>query len=170
MSSRTWRRRRNVYMPFLVLMFLGVACGRPAADSESEEKTTPPSAPDRTRGASPDGLTPFQREHGIGPVTEPVTLTGVDPALAAAGQQIFEQKCAACHKLRERYVGPALGDVTKRRSPAFVLNMVLNPQTMAEQHPEIKPLVAEYFLMMPNQNVTPEEARQVLEYLRAQGE
>jgi cytochrome c len=113
-------------------------------------------------------LTLFQLEHGIGPVTEPVTPGPVNAALAAAGQIQFEQKCSACHKLDERYVGPALGDITERRSPAFILNMILNPQEMIERHPVGKQLLAEYMTFMPYQNVSRDEAMQILEYLRAQ--
>jgi cytochrome c2 len=88
--------------------------------------------------------------------------------MAAEGLKVFDQKCSACHKMGERYVGPALGDVTKRRSPAFIMNMALNPLGMVEKHPETKKLLAEYLVAMPNQNVSPEQARQVLEYLRTQ--
>lgn len=116
-----------------------------------------------------DGLTAFQVEHGIGPVTAPVALDGsVDKAMAKSGAAVFEQKCSACHRMDERYVGPALGDVTKRRSPSFVMNMVLNPQGMIEKHPVTRKLLAEYLVAMPNQNLSQDDARQVLEYLRTQ--
>jgi cytochrome c2 len=116
-----------------------------------------------------DGLTGFQVEHGIGPVITPITLDGsIDKAMAKSGAQVFEQKCSACHRMDERYVGPALGEVTKRRSPSFVMNMVLNPQGMIEKHPVTKKLLAEYLVAMPNQNLTQDDARQVLEYLRTQ--
>jgi cytochrome c2 len=120
---------------------------------------------------APGGLTAFELEHGIGPITSPVVLpASVDKAAAASGAQVFEQKCSACHKMDERYVGPPLGDITKRRSPAFVMNMALNPLGMVEKHPETKKLLAEYFVAMPNQNISPDEARQVLEYLRTQAQ
>jgi cytochrome c1 len=118
--------------------------------------------------AASSELTAFQLEHGIGPVTERVTLGPVDPAMVAAGQGVFELKCAACHKMHEKYVGPPLGEVTARRSPAFILNMIMNPQEMVERHPVAKQLLAEYLSYMPYQNVTLEEARQILEYLRTQ--
>jgi cytochrome c1 len=98
-----------------------------------------------------------------------VVLDGsIDKGMAKSGHEVFEQKCSSCHKMDERYVGPPLGDVLARRSPTFVMNMVLNPQTMVEKHPVSKKLLAEFLLMMPNQNLTPDEARQVLEYLRSQ--
>lgn len=115
------------------------------------------------------GLTPFQLEHGIGPVTEVVELPAtIDQTLAARGQAEFEMKCAACHHMGERFVGPALGDVTSRRSPAFIMNMILNPQEMVEQHPVGKELLAQYMSFMPNQGITREDARAILEYLRTQ--
>lgn len=118
-------------------------------------------------GAQAGGeLTAFQLEHGIGPVTEPMELGALDAGLAEQGSSVFEIKCAACHKMGERYVGPALGGVTSRRSPAFIMNMVLNPQEMIERHPVVKQLLAEHMTFMPNQGLTREEARQVLEYLR----
>lgn len=145
-------------------LFLVPACGGNASGGERASAASAAA----TAPATPGGLTPFQLEHGIGPITEPVTLGAVDQAAVKSGAAIFEQKCSACHKLGERYVGPALGDVTTRRTPAYVLNMVLNPQGMVEKHPEAKKLLAEHFVAMPNQNLSPAEARQVLEYLRAQ--
>lgn len=119
--------------------------------------------------AGPAELTAFQLEHGIGPVTEVITLPAtVDHELAEQGEEVFEQKCSACHKLGEKYIGPALGEVLARRSPAFVMNMILNPQEMIERHPVTKQLVAETMSFMPNQNVTRDEARAIVEYFRSQ--
>jgi hypothetical protein len=64
------------------------------------------------------------------------------------------------------YIGPALGEVTARRSGAFIMNMILNPQEMVERHPVAKQLLAEHMSFMPNQGLTREDARLVLEYLR----
>jgi len=44
--------------------------------------------------------------------------------MAEEGKTLFDAKCAACHKMDERYVGPALGGVTERRSPAYLMNMI----------------------------------------------
>lgn len=128
-----------------------------------EKAETPPPPPAAAGGSD---LTAFQLEHGIGPVTEPLTLGAFNPAMAEAGEEIFEQKCSACHKMAEKYVGPALGDVTSRRSPAFIMNMILNPQEMIDRHPVVKQLLAEHLTFMPNQALTQDQARQVLEYLR----
>jgi len=111
-------------------------------------------------------LSPFQVKNGIGPVTEEVALGPMDKALAEAGEHTFEAKCAGCHKLGERYVGPPLGDVLSRRTPAYAMNMMLNPDTMYTRHPEARALLAQYATQMPNLHLTVNEARSIVEYLR----
>ena len=123
-------------------------------------------SPEASEAAAPGGLTAAQLEKGIGPVTE-LELAALDDALVARGQEVFTMKCSACHKPSSRYVGPALGDVTTRRTPEYVMNMILNPAEMVEKHPEAQKLLAEFLTPMPNQNLTRDDARAVLEYLRS---
>ncbi len=115
--------------------------------------------------ADASGLTQEQIEKGIGPITS-VTLGPIDDALAAKGAELFEVKCTACHKLDKRYIGPPLGEVTARRTPEFIMNMILNPEEMMQKHPVVKELLAQYMAQMANQSLTEEEARAILEYLR----
>lgn len=142
------------------LLILGLGCG-------GGEKPAPPPAA-AGGGAEGGGLTAFELENGIGPVKEVVTLGEPDHDMAEAGEKVFQQKCSACHKMGEKYVGPALGDVTTRRTPTYIMNMILNPQEMVERHPVAKQLLAEHMTFMPNQGLTRDEARQVVEYLRTQ--
>ncbi len=147
----------------LLVVTLG-ACGGERAPGGGEAQ--PPAG-----GAPPAAdLTPFQQEHGIGPVTEVVTLGAFDHELAEDGKELFDTKCSACHKLGERYVGPALGEVLTRRTPTYVLNMILNPEEMYQKHPVAKQLLAEYLSYMPNQALTQDQARAVVEYLRPEGQ
>lgn len=126
-----------------------------------------PAPPAAAAGEGSD-LSAFELEHGIGPVKEVVTLGPLDEKLAAHGSEIFTTKCTACHKMAEKYVGPAIGEVLTRRSPTFVMNMMLNPNEMVERHPVAKQLLAEHMTMMANQGLTVEDARAVVEYLRTQ--
>lgn len=111
-------------------------------------------------------LTEFELRHGIGPVTAPMTLAPLDSALAAQGQAIFRTKCQVCHKLNERLVGPALQGVTQRRTPEYIMNMILNPAEMVQRHPDARALLAQHLTIMTNQNVGLQDARALLEYLR----
>ncbi|MFU8811485.1 MAG: c-type cytochrome [Balneolaceae bacterium] len=113
------------------------------------------------------GLTPFELEHGIGPVTERLSVgDDIDMEMMQKGKNIFEMKCEMCHNMEGRMVGPALGDVMERRSPEFVMNMILNPGEMARSHPEGEKMLREYMTVMPYQNVQEDEARAIVEYLR----
>ena len=102
---------------------------------------------------------------GVGPIKK-VQLGPIDQALAAKGQAVWESKCSACHKLDERYVGPQQNGVTRRRSPEWIMNMILNPQEMVEQDPVAQELLAEYLTFMPFQDVSEQDARAILEFFR----
>lgn len=130
------------------------------------EKAPPPASGGAPASAAGSDLTPFQMENGIGPVTEVVTLGPVNQAQADEGKALFESKCSACHKIGERYVGPPLGGIIEKVGPTFAMNMILNPQEMYTRHPDVKKLLGEYMTQMPNQGLTQEQARAVVEYLR----
>ena len=143
---------------FIVLIAISfTACS--SGDEDRPSQTTQPSEPE---------FTAFELEHGIGPVTEVVELGELNAELVAKGKDIFLMKCDACHNMDSRMVGPPLGDVLENRSAAFVMNFILNPSGMARQHPEGKKLLAEYMTPMPFQNVSKDEARAIVEYLRTQ--
>ena len=101
----------------LLLMAL-VGCG--GAKSGNTEAA---SAADQAGGTDASGLTAFQMENGVGPITDVVQVGEIDHEKAEAGEKTFTEKCSACHKMAERYVGPALGEVTVRRTPTYVMNM-----------------------------------------------
>jgi len=104
-------------------------------------------------------------DKGVGPIKD-ITLGELDDALAAKGKEVFKGKCTACHKNKKRYIGPAMSGVTKRRSPEWVMNMMLNPEQMLAENPTAMALLKEYSAPMANQNLTNDDARAVLEFLR----
>lgn len=108
-----------------------------------------------------------KEEYGIGPVKEEMKLSPVDAALYAKGETILNTKCISCHKFNSRLVGPPLKDVTKRRRPEWIMNMILNPIEMQEKDKVAKELFAQYLVPMTFQDVSHEDARALLEYMRA---
>lgn len=106
-------------------------------------------------------------EFGVGPVKEEMKLAPVDAALYTKGEQIYVSKCVACHKFGSRLVGPPLKDVTKRRRPEWIMNQILNPLEMTQKDKVSKELFAQYLVQMTFQDVTHDDARALLEYMRA---
>lgn len=104
---------------------------------------------------------------GIGPVKSVTIATEVDQNLAAQGKAVYDKMCTACHKPDKNYIGPAPKNILDRRTPEWVMNMILNPDVMIVQDPLAKDLLMEFNgAPMANQNLTEEEARAILEYFR----
>ncbi len=97
-----------------------------------------------------------------------ITLAAMDAKLAEQGKVIFEAKCSACHKTTDqKVVGPGLKGVTTRRQPAWILNMITNPVEMTQKDPTAKELLAEHLTQMTFQDVSDDDAKKLLEYLRS---
>ncbi|HEY1007297.1 MAG TPA: cytochrome c [Sphingobacteriaceae bacterium] len=103
---------------------------------------------------------------GVGRFTS-VKLDATDPGLAAKGEVVFTSKCGACHKTTdEKLVGPGLKDVTVRRTPEWIMNMITNPEEMTKKDPVAQALLEKHLVQMTFQNVSDEETRQILEFFR----
>lgn len=145
----------------LLMAALLVGCG--ATDASDAEAVQPAAS---ATAAAPAALTAIELEQGIGPIRD-LQLGAIDEEMAEEGEESFVMKCSACHKIDSRYVAPMLGDVLSRRSPEFVMNMMLNAAEMVQRHPEVQKLLAEFFTPMPVQITEESEARAILEYLRS---
>lgn len=109
---------------------------------------------------------PMQNK-GIGPVSHLDLPQEIDQALALQGKELYDLKCKACHKPTEKFIGPAPKGVLDRRTPEWVMNMILNPEIMIKDDPDAKALFLEYNMApMANQGITQDEARAMLEYFR----
>ena len=105
-------------------------------------------------------------DKGIGPIKSVTLADEIDMEMVATGEKVFNTKCSVCHKPDKRFVGPAPKGIFERRSPEWIMNMILNPEEMVQKNAAAKALLAEYLSPMANQNLTEEEARAVLEYFR----
>jgi mono/diheme cytochrome c family protein len=106
-------------------------------------------------------------DKGVGPIETLVLPSTIDDELANKGSEIFVAKCTACHKPDKKYIGPAPLGVLERRTPEWVMNMILNPDKMIVENEAAKQLLMEYNgSPMANQNLTEDEARAILEYFR----
>lgn len=104
---------------------------------------------------------------GVGPVTVVILDTEIDVALAKKGEEVYNQMCLACHRVGKKFIGPAPNNILERRSPEWVMNMILNPEGMVKEDALAKDLLMEFNgAPMANQGLTEEQARSVLEFFR----
>ncbi|WP_339895894.1 cytochrome c [uncultured Algibacter sp.] len=104
---------------------------------------------------------------GIGPITSLELPAEIDQTMATHGADIFKKMCTACHRADKKFIGPAPTNILDRRSPEWVMNMILNPDEMTQKDPLARALLIEFNgSPMANQNLSQEDARAVLEYFR----
>ena len=104
---------------------------------------------------------------GIGPVKALSIPVEINKALAKAGKSIFKLKCASCHRTHKKFTGPPMHGILDRRSPEWVMNMIINPLEMIKKDPLAKAAFLEYnSVIMQDQQVSEDDARALLEYFR----
>ena len=104
---------------------------------------------------------------GIGRFKDVPLTHPVDVAMASKGQTLYSAKCAACHKLTdEKLVGPGWKGVTDRHSPEWIMNFITNTEVMLDKDLAAQAEVVTCLVRMPNQDLTDEQARQILEFQR----
>ena len=107
-------------------------------------------------------------EHGTEIKPEDIQITTpLNAAWVTEGKNIYDVKCQSCHKLtEEKLVGPGWKGVTTRRQPHWIMNMITNVDMMLETDPEAQRMLEECLVRMPNQNLTKDESRKVVEFMR----
>lgn len=148
--------------PLCILALLGVlaSCApeKPKAENNHEKKES------AVVEAQEHLMDPTK---GIGQVKNVKLESPLDQERVKRGLAIYEMKCQACHKLDEnRVVGPGWKDVTKKRKPEWIMNMITNVDVMLDQDPEAQKLLELCLMRMPNQNMSIGDARDVLEFMR----
>lgn len=149
-------KRRTMVTALIISLSMGmIAC------TESSGETTGTEA---NSGAATEQSAATQ---GIKPEDVQLT-TPLNAEWVAAGKSTYELKCQSCHKLTdEKLVGPGWAGVTKKREPHWILNMITNIDMMLETDAEAQKLLEQCLVRMPNQNLSQEDARQVLEFMRS---
>lgn len=140
-------------------MLLFNACNSGGSDSQESgatqntAQTDPPSYdPNRGEGKYDESNVP----------AEPLNV-----AMAEKGKVISGTKCLSCHKMtNERLVGPGWAGVTERRTLHWLMNFITDPDPMIDKDPELQAQLELCLVRMPNQNLTDEEAREIVEYMR----
>jgi len=160
----------KLFTVFLILLFM--SCGGKEEKKEqidygikptSTEKPVEKKVENKDLASTRIDLT----NKGIGPISSVTLGDEIDQTMATHGAEVYKKMCTACHRPDKKFIGPAPMGVLERRTPEWVMNMILNPEEMVQKDPLAKDLLIEFNgSPMANQNLTQEEARAVLEYFR----
>jgi mono/diheme cytochrome c family protein len=136
-------------------------------NSCSERGDSGASKADKFKSES-SGTSDYDPNRGLGKHTEEnLAIGALDVAKADAGEKISGVKCASCHKYTEdRLVGPGFAGVTQRRTPHWIMNFITNPDPMIDVDPELQAQLELCLVRMPNQGLSDDDARNVLEFMR----
>ncbi|GAA4289673.1 c-type cytochrome [Aestuariibaculum suncheonense] len=157
----------------LIVALAIFSCGSKEEKKKSGFSYEQKTATQQTNKSSeaPKALSASQRvdltDKGIGPITSIILASEIDQNIASHGKDIFNKMCTACHRPDKKFIGPSPVGILEKRSPEWIMNMILNPEEMVQRNQLAKDLLIEFNgSPMPNQSLSEENARAILEYFR----
>ncbi len=109
----------------------------------------------------------YDPKRGEGKFSSVALSATLDQAMATDGEAVYGVKCSSCHKTTaEKLVGPGWTGVTTRKAPEWIMNFITNPDPMIDKDPEVQAQLEICLVRMPNQGLTDDEARHILEFMR----
>ena len=152
---------------FLIVVMISIIAAHCGSDTQNANKV----AASDTNAKKPhiDTVIVFVgiNNKGVGRFKDVQLENPPNTAMAAKGKAIYQSKCFACHKLTtEMLVGPGWSGVTKRRTPEWIMNWTTNTRVMLDKDLAAQAEMAVCLIRMPNQDLTDEQARNVLEFMR----
>jgi cytochrome c len=159
-------------LKILTVLFISllIGCGgkeEKKKEGFSYEKTAPTEQATSAAETVPPSKRVNLSDKGLGPITSLELASEIDQTMATHGEDVYKRMCTACHRTDKKFIGPAPLGILERRTPEWVMNMILNPEEMMQNNPLAKELLIEFNgAPMANQNLTEADARAVLEYFR----
>jgi mono/diheme cytochrome c family protein len=106
-------------------------------------------------------------DKGIGKFTNIPLTHPLDDSMIARGKPVYDSRCISCHKLTdEKLVGPGWKNITDRRTPEWIMNFITNTNVMLDSDLVAQQLIVTCVTRMPNQNLSDDQARAILEFMR----
>ncbi|NTS42085.1 cytochrome c [Flavisolibacter sp. BT320] len=156
-------KKMKVVSFLMVTAFAGLVACNSGENASTTETTT---GTETSTGNTTEGTT-ASSDKGIGKFQNVELTHPLDEKMVATGKNVYEVKCASCHKLTdERLVGPGFAKVTDRRKPEWIMNFVTNTEEMIDKDAEAQKMLEECLVRMPNQSLSDDDARGVLEFMR----
>ena len=152
----------------LSMVTLFIAFAASCGGNSNSEKTTDAATTETTAAEATDGGNPSYDPHrGEGKFTSVELSSTLDAAKADLGDKVAQVKCSSCHKLTdEKLVGPGWSGVTTRRKPEWIMNFITNTDVMIDKDPQVQAQLELCLVRMPNQNLSDDDARNLLEFMR----
>ena len=151
-----------------ILSVFATSCGNnknSASADEGAASTNTATAPAEDKKAV--DTKPYDPKRGEGKFTKVDIAAKLDDAKATGGQKVYEVKCSGCHKLTaEKLVGPGWLGVTTRHAPEWIMNFITNTDEMISKDPKAQAQLELCLVRMPNQNLSDDDARNLLEFMR----
>ena len=142
-----------------LMSFVVVSCGSNTQKTEDNKTTSEEKVSDDPPSYDP--------KRGTGKFTTVDVGDKIDAAMAESGKKAYDVKCSSCHKLTdEKLVGPGWKGVSQRRTPVWIMNFITNTDEMLNKHPDAQAQLEICLVRMPNQSLSDDEARHLLEYMR----
>ncbi|MGB1210469.1 MAG: c-type cytochrome [Lacinutrix venerupis] len=156
----------------VLLLTLLVSCGGDKNDKKKEKFSYQKKSTTEQTSKTKTEKIPASKKidlinKGVGPI-QSITLTeNIDKKMAASGAEVYKKMCTACHRVDKKFIGPAPKGILKRRTPEWIMNMILDPEKMVKEDALAKELLWEFNgSPMINQGITEKDARAILEYFR----
>lgn len=122
---------------------------------------------DSKKNSSSNGNPDYDPNRGEGKFTKVDVSASLDAAMAGNGEKVYGVKCSSCHKLtEEKLVGPGWKGVTARHEAPWIMNFITNTDAMLNKDPKAQAQLEICLVRMPNQSLTDEDARSLLEFMR----
>ncbi|MFN8296378.1 MAG: c-type cytochrome [Chitinophagales bacterium] len=149
----------------LIMVIINACNSNPKKDdfSTNEESTETTETPSATENGNPS----YDPNRGEGKFTKVELGATLDATMATSGEKVFGVKCSSCHKLTdEKLVGPGWKGVTSRHTPEWIMNFITNTDAMIDKDPAAQAQLEICLVRMPNQSLSDDEARHLLEFMR----
>lgn|SRR5574343_301620 len=155
-------KRITKYGTAVAMVLLLASCG-----SKPENTNTAITEATAEVQKNENGNPSYDPNRGEGKFKDVEVGTTLDSPMAEAGNKVYDVKCSSCHKLTdEKLVGPGWAGVSKRRTPTWLMNFITNTNDMIDKDPELQAQLELCLVRMPNQSLSDDEARQLLEFMR----
>lgn len=156
-------KKVTLFFAALVFSFLFYACGGNTPAGQTSTGNESAEEPENEGSENPS----YDPNRGVGKFTTLELSEHLDVTKADGGKKVYDVKCSSCHKLTdEKLVGPGWKGVTTRRKPVWIMNFITNTDAMIDKDPEAQAQLEICLVRMPNQSLSDDDARNLLEFMR----